>query len=204
MELGRLCSRARKLDTFFKILRSIIFACIIAELCVMTVLTIVNAVNPGAVIGEKLNELNLGRVTFQLAEAHTPDNAAILGYAWACAVPEAIAGAAACIAIGYIRRILAPMKEGSPFRAGAVRNFRRLALLSLVLGIVRNAAGMIKTFFALRAFGLDSFAGDGFIQAVRANYSWDFSYIVAFFVLLLMAYIFSYGAQLQQLSDETL
>lgn len=204
MELGRLASRARKLDIFFKILRRIILICIIAELCAMLVLTIVNAAKPNAVIGEKLNELDLGPVTFQLTEEHTPDNAAILGYAWACAAPETPIGVAAYIAIGYIRQILAPMREGRPFHADAARKLRSLAILSLVLGLVENIAEMVETFFGLRAFGLNSFAGEGFLQAVRANYSWDFSYIVVFFILLLMAYIFSYGAQLQQLSDETL
>jgi len=197
-------SRAKKLDTFFKILRRILLVCIIVELCVMVVLTIANAAKEDIVIGEDLNELDIGAVTFVLHAEHTPSNAAILCYSWACIAPETIAGAALYVALGYIRKLLSPMKEGRPFHRDAVRWIRKLAFLSLGLGIVKNIADVMETFLGLRTFGLNSFSGEGFIQAVRADYSWDFSYIVVFFVLLLMACIFSYGIQLQQLSDETL
>ena len=42
------------------------------------------------------------------------------------------------------------------------------------------------------------------IRSVTVNYTFDLGFVIVFFVLLLMSYIFSYGAQLQQLSDETL
>lgn len=204
MQIDRLSSSAKKLDTLFKVLRRIIIVCIIVELCVMTVLTIANALKPGVVIGEALNEVDLGGVTFVLSEEYTPDNAAILGYSWACIVPETLLGVSAIIALGCIRKILAPMKENRPFHADIAAQIKKLALLSLVLGIAKNIAETVEIYAGMHAFGLNSFAGEGFIQAVSADYSWDFSYIVVFFVLMLLRRVFLHGAQLQRLEDETL
>ena len=36
------------------------------------------------------------------------------------------------------------------------------------------------------------------------GYTLDLTFVLVFLVLMLMSYIFSYGAQLQELSDETL
>ena len=49
--------------------------------------------------------------------------------------------------------------------------------------------------------GIYDFSSEGLIMKVKMK---RFAALWLCFVLLLMAYIFSYGAQLQQLSDETL
>ena len=76
--------------------------------------------------------------------------------------------------------------------------------MALVLGVVQNIAGAVETTNAVRHFGLDRLVAGGQIRSVTANYTFDLSFLVVFFVLLLMSYIFRYGAELQQLSDETL
>lgn len=42
------------------------------------------------------------------------------------------------------------------------------------------------------------------ITNVGINYSFDLTFVVSSAVLLLLSYVFSYGAKLQELSDETL
>lgn len=204
MNIDKLSSTARKLGVFFKVIQKVVWISMLVVLCVLTVLTIVNAVKPGAVIGTDLNVLDVGSISIELAEEHTPDNASILGYTWAYALLGGACAAVIYLALGYIRKILAPMAEGSPFHQDTARYLKKLAILSLILGIVQNAGGIVQTVFALRSFGLGSLAESGAIRSVTANFTLELGFVVVFFVLLLMSYIFSYGAQLQQLSDETL
>ena len=42
------------------------------------------------------------------------------------------------------------------------------------------------------------------VTGIDLQYSYDISFIAVAFVLFLLAKVFAYGAQLQQLSDETL
>ena len=204
MDISKLTSTAKKLDTFFRVLRRIILVCIIVTLCVLTVLTVVNAVNADAVIGDSLNMIDLGPVTVELAEEHTPSNGAILGYCWIYAAVAAACGAAIYAALGIIRKILHPMTEGQPFCSETANELKKLAVISLIYGVIENIGSAAETIFAVRIFGIDSIAGTGMIRSVTANYSFDLTFIVVFFVLMLMSYIFSYGSQLQNLSDETL
>ena len=116
----------------------------------------------------------------------------------------ALGAALICTGLGYIRKILAPMAEGRPFHPDTAVYIRKLAIVSLILGIAQNIGAFAETFSALRSFGLDSLIDAGIIQSVSVNFTLELGFIIVFFVLLLMSYLFSYGAQLQQLSDETL
>ena len=48
-------------------------------------------------------------------------------------------------------------------------------------------------------------AADGmFVKHITVNYTFDAGFLVVFAILMLVAWIFAYGAELQKLSDETL
>ena len=99
------------------------------------------------------------------------------------------------------------MSEGNSFHSTVSMNIRKVAYVSIVLGIVANIASFIETFNALRmvdSFNLLQYVQEGTIQSVTANYRFDITFIVVFFILLLMSYIFQYGEELQQQVDETL
>ena len=204
MELKKLSSTAGKLNVFFKVLQKILVVTTIVAACVLAVLTIANVVDPGTVIGTELNVVDIGPISIELVEEHTPSNTRILAYAWIYAGLGALCAAVICLGLGYIRKILMPMAEGRPFHADTSRYLKKLAVLSLVLGIAQNVGGAVEAFSALRSFGLDKLVESGIIRSVTINYTLELGFIVVFFVLLLMSYIFAYGAQLQQLSDETL
>ena len=74
MTLDKLASAAGKLHTFFKVLQKITGICMIAVLCVMTVITAVHIINPDAVIGENTNTVDLGPITVNLAEENAFTN----------------------------------------------------------------------------------------------------------------------------------
>lgn len=204
MNMDKLASTARKLGTFFKVLQKIILILAIVVVCILLVLTVANAVDPSVVIGEELYVVDLGTISIELDEKYTPDNASILSYTWVLIAIFLVIAAVTYIGIGYIRRILAPMAEGEPFHPDTAKYIKKLAVMSLILGIVQNVGTMLDSAFALRSFGLDALMESGMIRSVSVNYTLELGFIIIFFVLLLVSYIFTYGAQLQQLSDETL
>ena len=78
----KMMKTAAKLDGFFKVLQRVVAIGMGVMVIVMAVLTVVNAVNPDAVIGEEFHVIDLGPVTLELAAELAPDNTAVLGYAW--------------------------------------------------------------------------------------------------------------------------
>ena len=204
MEQTKMIKTAEKLDAFFKLMEKVTVIAAIVMVGVMVVLTAVNAMDPDAVIGEDFHLVDLGPITIELAEAYAPDNGTVLRYAWIYVALGLAAAAVIRYAFGQIRKVLQPMKEGDPFRPEVSDHIRRLGYVALVLGVVQNIAGAVETTNAVRHFGLDRLVAGGQIRSVTANYTFDLSFLVVFFVLLLMSYIFRYGAELQQLSDETL
>ena len=68
MNLEKMKKMAGGLEKFAGVLQKIIVICMIAAVCVVAVLTVANAVKPGIVIGENLNTVDVGNLTFELAE----------------------------------------------------------------------------------------------------------------------------------------
>ncbi|MBQ8263621.1 MAG: DUF2975 domain-containing protein, partial [Clostridia bacterium] len=204
MNIEKLSTTARRLGIFFKVLQKIVCVCAIVMLCVLAALSIANAVNPNTVIGTGLNSVNIGYLNIVLTPENTPSNAAILRYSWIIGIIGAVCAAAIYVALGYIRKILSPMAEGQPFHPDTAKYIKKLAFISLIIGIAQNIGTFAETASALDAFSLDSLVNIGVIESITVNFTLELGFIIVFFVLLLMSYIFSYGAQLQQLSDETL
>ena len=204
MTINKLSSTAGKLNVFFKVLQRIILIAAIVMIIVLAVLTVANWVDPTTVIGTDLNTVDIGSITIELAEENTPNNGEILRYAWIYGILGLVSAIVIWIGLGYIRKILSPMTEGSPFHPDTSRYLKKLANLSLVLGIAQNVGNFLESATALRSFGLDKLAESDMIRSVTVNYTLDLGFLILFFLLLLMSYIFSYGAELQKLSDETL
>lgn len=204
MEREKMVKMAKVLDKLFRILQRIIIICAAVSVIVLGIFTVINAIDHNAVIGTDLNFVDIGPLTFELSEEAAPDNNAILVYAWIMAAAAIAIITVGCYAIGIIRKILAPMTQGDPFHPAVGREIRRLAFASLVIGIMQNIMGVAETLSMLHIFHLNTLLQDSQIQSVTANFRYDVSFIVVFFVLLLMSYIFHYGEELQKLSDETL
>ena len=204
MTLDKLASAAGKLHTFFKVLQKITGICMIAVLCVMTVITAVHIINPDAVIGENTNTVDLGPITVNLAEENAFTNREMLTTAWIAVVFGLACAAVVYAAFGIVRKILLPMTEGQPFHPDTARYFKKLAVLSLVFGIVQNIAAAAEIAGTIRMLKQHAVATDHIITSISANYTVDLTFLVVFFILLLMSYLFAYGSTLQQLSDETL
>lgn len=204
MNREKMMSTAKKLDTFFKVIQRITTISMLVVICVIAVLTVVNLINPNAVIGTGFNMVEIGPITFELAQQYSPSNRTVLTYAWIYTALGAACAVAICYALGRLRQILQCMAQGEPFRPEAADHIRKLAYAVLALGIVHNIAAFGEALVSVFLFGLDRLVDGGQILSVHVNYALDLTFLIGFFLLLLISYIFRYGAELQQLSDETL
>ena len=206
--MDKLTRTAKKLDTFFKVLQKIIKITMIVIVCVLGVLTVANIFNPNAIIANGQYSLDIGPITIMLAESYSPkDNNMVLVNAWIIMGIAIVVGIAVYYAFGQVRKILQPMSEGNPFHPTVSMNIRKIAYVSIVVGIVANIVEFFKTLNAIKIIeklNLLEFVQNGSVQTITTNFNIDLTFLVVFFILLLMSYIFRYGEELQQQVDETL
>lgn len=204
MNTAKLKKSAKRLDTLFKVLQKIILIAMIVAGCILLVLTVVNAMDPDVLIGKDLHEIAIGPITVTLAEGYTPNNNSILTYGWILLSLGGVSAAAIYYAFGCIRKILQSVMQENPFYASVGKHIRKIGYVCIALGIVENAGGILESYNLLRNYGLRNLLNSSMISNITVNYQLDFTFLILFFVLLLLSYIFEYGTQLQQLSDETL
>lgn len=108
---------------------------------------------------------------------------------------------AVCRAINIVRRILSTMIHLRPFDQSIPDSLRKLAWISVFLGIVLNLIGIAGDFLLFHIPSL--LAGEG-VAGIGLNVDLDLSFLLITAVLLLLSCVFSYGQTLQQQSDETL
>lgn len=104
-----------------------------------------------------------------------------------------------------LKDILRPIKNGEPFMDSAGKNVRKLGNIMLIFGIAFAIAQIIST------ISLGIFMGDyeyiftnDYILSCSIINKYDISWVICALFMYLIAYIFDYGKQLQELSDETL
>ena len=159
---------------------------------------------PPHLVGTGYNHADLGFVTFTVAENYLPDHRII----WCEVAMEMILSLICMVPAHYsvkaIRNILAPMKSGEPFHNTVSTNLKKLANYTCALGIGLNLQKIISNIFLVKAYDLHLLLLSEKVSHVEFMFVFDFSFLVIYGVLLLLSYIFRYGEELQQLSDETL
>ena len=113
-----------------------------------------------------------------------------------------------CLYIGrqacrYIRAILHPMTEGQPFDNAVSTNLKKLANLSIFAGIFLNLTQIVEGVMTVFAFNLPDLMNPALVSHIGLNFELDLTFLVYFGILRLLSYVFHYGEELQQLSDET-
>ena len=155
-------------------------------------------------VGTGYNHADLGFVSFTVADSIIPDHhilwkqlAIEMLLTLACLVP-------AHFMVKTFRSILAPMKNGEPFREGVSKKLNYLARYVCGLGIGINLQKIVSNVLITQAFDLPNLLLSDKITEVDFFFVFDFSFLLVVGILLLLSYIFRYGEELQQLSDETL
>lgn len=96
------------------------------------------------------------------------------------------------------------MAEGRPFHGQISPAIRRIAFTELVGNIVLCILQNIGGFALYQVYKMDRLFQNPYILGCKFNFSFDFTCILIFGLLLLLSYVFKYGEELQTLSDETL
>ena len=127
-----------------------------------------------------------------------------LAYGWVNCVWTVALLAILWIGFRYVRKIMVPMMEGNPFDHSVSDYLKKLGLLTLLYGIVGNIGAAMLTSMKMNHYQLERLVDGKNILAITPEYRLELGFLIVFFVFLLASYIFRYGAELKQLSDETL
>ena len=203
--MNNLSDSAKKLDKVFEIVHIVLGALAIA--CIVGVALIGVAYilkwDP-SMIGTGYENFDVGFLELTVAENYAPDK-------WMILLQAAITLAVSCRllydgrrGVGYIREILNPMKEEKPFDSIVSTNLKKLAKLSINLGIFYNIIILSEQILAVFVYNLPGLLLSEKITHVGGMFNIDLTFLIYWAILLLLSYVFRYGEQLQQLSDETL
>lgn len=203
--MNNLSNTARKLDKVFEIVHIVFGALAIA--CIVGAALIGAAYllkwDPSR-IGTGYETFDIGFLELTVAEAFAPDK-------WLILLQAAITLLVGCRlfydgrrGVGYIREILRPMTEEKPFDSVVSTNLKKLAALSIHLGIFYNIIVLSEQIIAVFVYDLPSLLISEKITHVSGMFHVDLTFLIYWAILLLLSYVFRYGEQLQQLSDETL
>lgn len=203
--MNNLSNTAKKLDKVLEIAHIVLGALAIA--CIVGVALIAVAyilrLDP-EIIGTGYSNFDVGFLELEIAEAYAPDK-------WMVLLQGAITLLVGCRlaydsrrGVGYVREILHPMTEEKPFDAVVGTNLRKLAKLSINLGILYNIIILSEQIMTVFVYDLPDLLLSEKITHIGGMFTLDLTFVVYWAFLMLLSYVFRYGEELQQLSDETL
>lgn len=149
-------------------------------------------------------ELKFGGITFTVDKSVPPAGNAFVLYLAAGTVIGIAQLPVLYMSFGAIRGILGLMMEGTPFHEHIVYYLKKLGWLTIANGIIGIASGFILQGNFLQQYDLEALFLSDKITKVTTNSSIDLTFVLFAVVLFLLAQVFRYGLELQQLSDETL
>lgn len=102
------------------------------------------------------------------------------------------------------RQILKPMREGNPFDVSVSGKIRTLAKVQLFGGLGVSLLKALASSMSVMDFNVMDIFNQNVVERISINYTFDLNFLFIAFILYLLSYVFEYGEELQQLSDETL
>jgi len=196
---------AKRLDIFFHVLQVAVTVAAVASLagiCAVGAFFLFQLKPEQVATG--YHSLDLGFLELELAASAVPEPGKILTIAAANMALGFIACTLYWVFVKCIRQILNPMKEGQPFQGIIAPSLKKLALYTLILGIVSNCMDCINLLLVLHCYDLTHILVSGSVTHVNVIQEFDLAFVAISGMLLLLSYVFRYGEELQQLSDETL
>lgn len=203
--MNKLSNTAKKLDTLFRILHillTILMVFAIVGICIIGAAFLFQ-LDPNQ-IGTAYYSLDLGFLELEVAPQYAPDTSLILIQAaitLALGFVNALFGRK-CVQL--IREIFQPMIEGAPFSSLVTGNLKKLGKLTIVMGVILNVLNIADHAMLIFLLKLPTLLIGNTVTHVSANFTFDFTFLIISGVFFLLSYIFQYGEELQQLSDETL
>lgn len=194
--MKRLCKTAKGLDIFFGIVYWTTAVCAALFAAGGVAAALIGERFPMEAMGGLV--LNLNGINVALPEGSVMANSHRM-LAAGC-----VLGALLMVTVSYVarvlRRILRPMRHGDPFAPSVSRDLRKLGWLVLGCGAGVTLLGMAAQNALLSMLDVSAYLP----VEVSVTHRFDLGFVLIAAMLFLFAYIFRYGEQLQQLSDETL
>ena len=201
--MSKLQKTARGLDTFFKFSYWISMVAIVISSIAIAVTWLLYLQDPD-ILDLFRPDLNFGMIQFALADSVKPANDFELLYLALGSIIGIAEVVVFCMFFHAIRGILAPLKEGRPFHNDIVHHLKKLGWLTVVSGILTNLGALIISGNLLPGYDLEALFLSDKITQVSSSYSFNLNFVLYAVLLFLLSWIFEYGSELQQLSDETL
>ena len=203
--MNNLTNSAKKLDKIFEIARIVLGALAIAAVVfiILIGLAYVMGWDP-EFIGTGYATFDVGFLELEAAPGYGPDPWLVLGHAAFTLAVSVFLLLDGRRGIEYIRNILQPMTEEKPFDNSASIHLRKLAKLSIRIGILWNIIILSETIVSIFVYDLPGLLLSEKITHIESSIQVDLSFLIYWAILTLLSYVFQYGQQLQQLSDETL
>ena len=203
--MNNLTNTARKLDRVFEIVHIVLGALAVASVVFIALIGLAYVMRwDPEFIGTNYEAFNIGFLELEIAQNYAPDKWLILAHA-------AFTLAVSCLllldgrrGVGYIRGILHPMMQELPFDGSVHLNLKKLAKLSIRVGILFNFIILSEQIMTVFVYDLPGLLISEKITQVTGMFKVDLTFLIYWAILLLLSYVFRYGEQLQQLSDETL
>lgn len=201
--MNKLQKTAKGLDSLFKFAYRISMVGIVISCIAIAIMWLLYLGDPD-ILDLLQTDLNFGMIKFTLADSVEPANHFGFLYLALGSIISIADVIVFCMIFHAIRGILAPLKEGRPFHDDIVHYLKKLGWLTIVGGIITNLGTLVISGNLLPAYNLGELFLSDKITRVSTSYSFSLTFILYAVILFLLSWIFEYGGELQQLSDETL
>ena len=203
--MNNLTNTAKKLDKIFEIARIVLGALAIASIVGIVLIGLAYVMNwDPEFIGTGYSSFEIGFLELEAAPGYGPDPWVILAHGAFTLAVGILLLLDGRRGIGYIRAILQPMTEDKPFDASASINFKKLAKLSIRIGILWNIIILSQMIVMVFVYDLPGLLLSEKISHIGGTFQVDLTFLIYWAIFTLLSFVFQHGQQLQQLSDETL
>ena len=203
--MNNLSSTAKKLDKVFEIAHIVFGALAIASIVGVALIAVAYFLKfDPTFIGTNYEKFDIGFLELEVAPAFAPNRWLILAQAAFTLLVSCRLFYDARRGVGYVREILQPMTESKPFASIVSANLKKLAKLSITLGILVNVIILAEQIMTVFVYDLPGLLISEKISHVTGMFKIDLTFLIYWAILSLLSYVFRYGEELQQLSDETL
>ena len=204
MNMDKISVTAGKLERALQILQALTVIVLIFLLFMTGAMAMICLHNPAFLQEHLSTTVTLGALELTLKQAPGASIGQTMLYLAFLLASAAITVFLLFRGLRCLRRVLTATAEGRPFDPDNGVQLRQMAWLYLIHGIVNNLLGLASARFDLWLFPVETMMASGLFEQVEVNYRFPLSFLPVFFLLLVLSWVFTYGAELQRQSDETL
>ena len=203
--MNNLSNTAKKLDKIFEITRIVLGALAVAAVVFIILIGFAYVMGwDPEFIGTGYASFSIGFLELEAAPGYGPDPWLVLGHAAFTLAVSILLLLDGRRGIGYVRNILQPMTEEKPFDTSASTTLKKLAKLSIRIGVLWNIITLSELIVMVFIYDLPGLLLSEKIAHISGTFQMDLSFLIYWAIFTLLSYVFQHGQQLQQLSDETL